>query len=432
MGASTEPLLSSEDPKSAATANVPEAALALAKTCIGTGVMALPYAFLQGGILSVPGMVLLGLWNWGTALQLLQVRAAIAESMPIVGAPEAKAGYSAVVQVALGHRGVTILEWSLAVTLVIVCTSMQIQAGQLLSACTGLPYWLSAVSSAAVLVPLILQRSLRGIAAIAAIALLFLFVGLFAVAASGISEYGLFPSLSGRLRSVPSLRGCAIFFGVSSFSFGLHTTLLPVQDGMRAPKRAKEAVHASILCVVAFYLAVGLYLAALFSQSDDGVQQIILLNLPTPSGLATAVQGSCALVALLSYPLPCMPVLQMAEAALGVPTAPASTPAAHAALQTARRKQGTWVRLGTLGTTTIGALTLQKFSTAAGLAGSLTIVASLVLPPLCHLRVCAWPPDHARRHLGLAFGDFVLVVLGSAAALWCFAYTLQDIQQQQT
>ena len=42
--------------------------------------LALPYAHLQGGVLAVPAMCLLGLWNWITARQLLEAYEALPEA----------------------------------------------------------------------------------------------------------------------------------------------------------------------------------------------------------------------------------------------------------------------------------------------------------------------------------------------------------------
>ena len=121
----------------------------------------------------------------------------------------------------------------------------------------------------------------------------------------------LFPPLPDCFLELPSLHDAALFFGIASFSFGLHLNLLPVQESMRQPSRAAEAVHYTCVVIGAFYILVGFGLAALFYQADGGVEQLILLNLPQSSALATAVQCASALVALLSYPMPLMPLVQL-------------------------------------------------------------------------------------------------------------------------
>eukprot|EP00966_Prymnesium_polylepis_P071661 1664355-Prymnesium_polylepis.1 len=61
MVVSKEPLL--DPPPQPQGASVVGAALSLTKTCIGTGVLALPYGFVQGGALAIPALIALGLWN---------------------------------------------------------------------------------------------------------------------------------------------------------------------------------------------------------------------------------------------------------------------------------------------------------------------------------------------------------------------------------
>ena len=50
------------------------------------------------------------------------------------------------------------------------------------------------------------------------------------------------------------------------------------------------------------------------------------------------------------------------------------------------------VRQGLLALTTAVALALRQFGIASGLCGCLAIILTQVLPPLCHLRLCTWPP----------------------------------------
>ena len=59
---SSRPVLPAGAPGAAPAngATVPEATLALTKICIGSGVLALPWAVEQGGALSLPGLVALG------------------------------------------------------------------------------------------------------------------------------------------------------------------------------------------------------------------------------------------------------------------------------------------------------------------------------------------------------------------------------------
>ena len=313
---------------------------------------------------------------------------------------------------------------NLLLTLLGVCTAMQVQAAELLAACTPFSYGAAVLASACLLVSLVLQRTLRGIALISAAGLAVLILGLLAVAAYGIAVYGDdLTSLPESFSAFPSdVHALALFFGICCFSFGLQMTLLPVQDSLREPSRASAAVHYSLILIVLLYALVGYGLGALFARAPPrGVEQLILLNLPQPSPLATAVQCSSAAVALLSYPLPLMPLVQLMRARLAscgrlrfCCRKLQQKPLAGDSLLPA--EAGAVVRLGTLVLTSLLALVLRQFGIAAGFVGSLSIFASLVLPPLCHLRLCAWPPGGmAPRRSGAAALDVALVSLGMVA-----------------
>ena len=147
------------------------------------------------------------------------------------------------------------------------------------SACDGAPWWevvgadardmavvvaallgLYRRAPAAWLAPLALQRTLRGISVIAAAGLLVLGVGLATVAGAGMMQYGLPPPTAAQL-APPSAESFAAFFGIAAFSFGTQCTILPVQDGMRQPRRAGTALAASLLVVALLYACVGVALA---------------------------------------------------------------------------------------------------------------------------------------------------------------------------
>ena len=141
------------------------------------------------------------------------------------------------------------------------------------------------LGGAAALVPLVLQKTLKGLSLIAASGLLVLCVGLATVTASGVIQFGGFPPFPSPLAAPPSPSGFAAFFGIAAFSFGgSQVTVLPVQDGMQRPERAAAALGASLVIAGSMYVLVGLALAWLFAGAEGGVQTLIILNLPRASG----------------------------------------------------------------------------------------------------------------------------------------------------
>ena len=235
--------------------------------------------------LAVPGLLLLGLLNYLNCRQLLLARAALPATVA------GNSAYSAVVGAALGRAGVATFEGSICVTLVLVCASLQVQSAQLLAATTGAAYATCVGAVGAILVPLVLMRTLDKLAWVAAGGLIALSVSLLAVGAYGVARFGPPtwppPAALGELQPPPS--ALALFFGIASFSFGVQVVLLPVQDGMAHPEDATRAVAVSIAFVAAAYILVGLLLAWIFEDDPQGVQQLILLNRATtanPTGRA--------------------------------------------------------------------------------------------------------------------------------------------------
>ena len=204
-------------------ASLGEATLSLAKTCIGTGVLALPYGFVVGGSLSLPGLAALGLWNWWTCLQLLQSRAALARGAsgldPDSVGPR-RSTYSALVRVSLGARGERCFEVAMSAMMLGVCASLQIQGATLLAAVTGLDYAPCVGLTALLLLPLVLARSIRRLSLVSGAALGVLALGVAAVIEHGLARFGV-PAAAPALSALPSPSGFAQFFGIAGFSFGL-------------------------------------------------------------------------------------------------------------------------------------------------------------------------------------------------------------------
>lgn len=170
--------------------SVGASAVTLAKICVGCGVMALPWGFMRGGVLSAPGsalpcvrilcvhcprpitatphitwrlhpaasiaragMVLIGAWNWYTSLQLVHCKRALANDPSMWGLDDSqglpRSAYSALAFAVLGRPGLWLLEGSVLFVLLGVCASMQIQFAQFAAAvCPNLGYSVCLLGSA--------------------------------------------------------------------------------------------------------------------------------------------------------------------------------------------------------------------------------------------------------------------------------------------
>lgn len=414
-------------------ASVREATVNMMKICVGSGVMALPWGFLQGGALSLGGMVVIGLWNWWTTLQLVRCRHALANdpalwALGTVQGGVPRSAYSALAFAVLGRPGLLLLEGSLLAVLTGVCASLQIQFAQFAASvlphdgdgpASGAYYTACVLGSAALLAPLVLQRTLSGLSRVSVAGLLVLVCGLAAVGIDGWQRYGEEWRFGRKLTTMPDLAGAAAFFGIAAFSFGTQTMILPVQEGMREPKRVGEALSIALVAVIALYVMVGAGLGQLYESAEGGVQQLIILNLTPGTAVALAVETCSAAVALLSYPLPLVPVVQLLLPACAGCAAP-------------KRREDA-VRLALLGFTTAVAVFVPNFGAMAGFLGCLNVTMAQLLPPLLHLKlisVRAWhdatlPTDGgARWRRGAAVaGDAALLLLGGATLVFFSSLT---------
>jgi len=291
------------------------------------------------------------------------------------------------------------------------CAGMQIQAAQLLGATVPvLGYHTWVVGSSLLLVPLVLQRTLRGISIIALSGLVVLCIGLAATAANGLFAVGP-PGLSAELTSLPSPAGFASFFGVAAFAFGgTQATILPIQDGMALPHEAAGALLVALMIAGALYAVVALLLASIYEYSEEGVQQMIILNLPKHSGFGFAVNSCTALVAVLSYPLPLMPVVQLLTPPAG------SSPSSDARL-----------RLSLLVVSTAVALAVPNFGRIAGFLGCLNIAFAQCLPPLLHLRLRTAHLQQSPRKRLLEAIDVALTSTGVATLVYFTLLTGREL-----
>ena len=400
-------------------ASFADAVVSLVKVCVGSGVMALPWAVAQGRLLSLPGLAGLVVWNWYTSWQLIACRDAVdvrvASGLQVAARSGAhRSVYSALTHAALGRAGVLVLEGSLVTVILGACSSMQIQSAQLLDASVpGVPYTAWVLGGAVLLAPLVLQRTLQGISRIAQLGLLVLCVGLATVAAYGVITLG--PPRAVALGGLPTPSGFAAFFGVAAFAFGgMQATILPIQDGMREPRRAAPALLLAMGLAGGLYAIFGLMLASIFEAAPGGVQQMIILNLPRNTILGRTVDCCTALVALLSYPLPLLPVVQLLQP-------PGARDGASDGDDAHRREAR--LRLALLLVSTTAALFVPQFGRITGFLGCLNVAFAQCLPPLLHLRLrTAHLPPSPHQRLLVAV-DFLLALLGLGTLAYFSALT---------
>jgi proton-coupled amino acid transporter len=284
-----EPLLehnSDAEPAHQGTGSAFDGTISVIKICIGTGVLALPYAFQQSGIITGPLILaFVALWNAFTTSILLECEASL--RLRGVNLRAERSTLSGIARHATGIVGVYILDFSLFFTTFGVCATYQITVGQLLSSTfegMGMPYHpanqqlLMVVAS----VPIYLMtrlKSLEILAKTAGVALVSLFISFIIIFASGFK----FPTQSyvtSSLLYAKSSNSLSIFFGIVVFSFGIPAAMFPIQEGMKDRAKFKRSLLAGLAAVYITYTVLGVLGLLLYVDSPVGVQEIILNSLP--------------------------------------------------------------------------------------------------------------------------------------------------------
>lgn len=99
---------------------------------MGTGVLALPYSFAQGGVLcSVFGLAIIAVWNSYSIARLLKCEELVVDMgfqrRGDVGT------YSAIAKEALGNFGLSLVDYTIVIMMVGVCISYQVAAAGFLA-----------------------------------------------------------------------------------------------------------------------------------------------------------------------------------------------------------------------------------------------------------------------------------------------------------
>jgi len=108
------------------------------------------------------------------------------------------------------------------------------------------------------------------------------------------------------------------FFGVVSFSVGIPVIAYQLQESMAEQDKFGRTVDITLSVIGIFFVLIGVFGVALFSQAPEGVQSIIISNLSSTSTLCVGVKIVVSIMLLSSIPLSFVPALNMLDGVLGL------------------------------------------------------------------------------------------------------------------
>jgi solute carrier family 36 (proton-coupled amino acid transporter) len=279
------------------------AALLLLKSFVGTGVLFLPRAYLNGGmVFSNIVLLFVATLSYYCFVLLVNTRLKIEGSFGDLGG------------ILYGKWMRTLILGSIVLSQIgfvaayIVFTSKNLQAFILaVSGCkTYIKISWLILMQMAVFLPFSLLRSIEKLGFTALIADAFILVGL-----AYLLYYDIF-TLSTKGISF-NQKDWTLFIGTAIFTFEGIGLIIPIQESMRRPEKFSKVMFAVMIIITILFITMGAFSYAAYGSKTETV---VLLNLPQDNKLVNGVQFLYSVAILLSTPLQIFPAIRITENAL--------------------------------------------------------------------------------------------------------------------
>ncbi|KAF9192150.1 neutral amino acid transporter [Haplosporangium sp. Z 767] len=283
-----------------------KAAFLLGKAFVGTGVLFLPKAFLNGGILfSSLLLAFVATICCIAFLMLVKVRLVVRESFQDIGLIlfGKYVRLAVLLSVALSQIGFC------CAYLIFVAENIDAVV-QTFSRCTfdafRQKYYILIILAA--LIPLVLIRRMSILSLPSMVANLFIIFGigyLWYFSINNLAVNGIGPNIK-----LFNSSDFALFIGTAVFSFEGIGLVIPITESMAEPEKFPRVLAMTIAVVALIFASVGVLC---YSSFGDQVQTIVLLNLPVQSGWTITVEILYSIAMILSVPLMLSPASKIIE-----------------------------------------------------------------------------------------------------------------------
>ncbi|KAF3763120.1 hypothetical protein M406DRAFT_292755 [Cryphonectria parasitica EP155] len=375
----------------------------LLKAFIGTGIMFLPKAFNNGGILfsSLCLVSIAAISMWAFHL-LLKCRTAVGGSYGDIG------------QAIAGDKMRTIILASITLSqLGFVCTGLVFVAdnwGSFLTAVThgSNPLGTKALIAlqAALLIPLSFIRDISKLGFAATLADVFILIGLVYIwdfDITALARHGVDPSVQ-----LFNPAAYTLTIGASIFTFEGIGLIIPIHASMRRPEHFEPLLGVVMLIITCIYTSVG---AMCYATFGSRTQIEVIDNFPQTSRLVNAVQFIYALAVLIGNPVQLFPAMRILEGRIF------GHRSGKKDLWTKWKKNffRTFLVILCCGISIGGSANLDRFVALIGSVACVPLV--YMYPPFLHYRAVA----STTREKAL---DVALMVLGAVGMVYTTAITI--------
>ncbi|GMI06916.1 hypothetical protein TrVE_jg13049 [Triparma verrucosa] len=364
----------------------------LSKICVGTGVLALPYSFAQGGVLcSVFGLAVIAVWNSYSISRLLKCEEIIV-SMGFQRRGDVGT-FSAIAKEAVGNVGLSLVDYTIVIMMVGVCISYQVAAAGFLVNDPTLSFGTAAntVLTAVVLLPISCVPDIGFLSKYSVMGLGAIVISFLVIFYHGYTEYGLsgFGDVPVSTLYPDSLTNLSHWYGVSCFCFGISPMTFNVKDSMSEPSTMNSACRVALLVVFLSYCVIGDgTLLLLTPDGAPGITGDILQSLPAASLMASFVRISMTFVCLVSFPLCMVPAAEVVEGKLFMTGKNSEPTPVHLRVMT----RSVLVAVST----TVAAL-IPSFVLIVSLIGCLCVgLVTFIFPPFFHMMLLKHQREYNR------------------------------------
>ncbi|OCK81835.1 hypothetical protein K432DRAFT_403454 [Lepidopterella palustris CBS 459.81] len=386
-------------------ASVLKSFFTLLKAFIGTGIMFLPKAFKNGGILfSSITLVTVSLVSCLCFRLLLQCRARYG------------GGYGDLGETIGGPRLRSLILASIAISQIgFVCAGIIFTAENLysfLDAVTG--YHPTALSTSALivlqliaLIPLALIRNISKLGPVALLADVCILLGLTYIYYYDISSIAVHGGLNKTIELF-NPRDFTLTVGSAIFTFEGIGLILPIQSSMKEPQKFDRLLYIVMSIITVIFTSVG---ALCYGTFGSRTSTEVISNFPQSSRLVNAVQFLYSLAVLVGTPVQLFPALRIMEGKLFGHLSGKRDSLAKWKKNTFRA--GVIIVCGFIAA--VGASDLDKFVALIGSFACVPLV--YIYPALLHYKAVA----SSRL---VRFGDLLMIAVGFAAMVYTTSITI--------
>lgn len=380
------------------------AALLLLKSFVGTGVLFLPRAFLNGGML-FSSLVLLGVaaLSYHCFILLVNTRGKVEASFGDLGGVLYGKWLRALILLSI------VLSQIGFVSAYIVFTSENLQAFVLaVSKCKSfIDIKFMVLMQLVIFLPLSLIRDIGKLGFTALVADAFILVGLIYLYYYDIATIVDNRGLADITLFNPST--WTLFIGTAIFTFEGIGLIIPIQESMKRPQDFPGVLAVVMVVITVVFTSMG---ALSYAAYGSKTKTVVILNLPQDSKMVNAVQFLYSLAILLSTPLQLFPAIRIMENELFTRSGKYN-PYIKWQKNIFRFFLVFFCALLAWG----GAGDLDKFVSLVGSFACVPLV--FVYPPMLHLKAVA--KTNSQRIL-----DYVVAVFGVCCCAYTTALTIQQ------